>query len=379
MLNSLSDYPAAVSISGSVLNVGTSQATLEFEISGAADSSDVTVGAFLGIQRGSLLLIGAVISLSSHAKAVAKGTRSLIVVADLLGEVLRYEDGAAVFRRGLSTYPSAGDTARMLNVDELQLIFAVPRVDAVSVGRLHQDRSIKAEVNVKNLVSKHFAVLGTTGVGKSSGVALLLHRILNSQQDLRILLLDPHNEYGRCFGDAAQVLSPSNLKLPFWLFNFEEMVDVIFRGRPEVEDEVAILSEVIPLARAAYDPPRGLGDARSLRRTDARASGFTPDTPVPYRLADVLALIEERLGKLENRSSAGKYVKLMSRIENVRNDRRYSFMFDIANAGGDTMVDVVSTLFSLPPSCRTHDNHAACRLSDRGRRCGRVGCKQNGV
>ena len=49
-----------------------------------------------------------------------------------------------------------------------------------------------------------------------------------------MFLIDPHNEYGRCFGEKALVLNPRNLKLPFWLFNFEEIVDVLFGGRPGV-------------------------------------------------------------------------------------------------------------------------------------------------
>ena len=66
--------------------------------------------------------------------------------------------------------------------------------------------------------SKHFAVLGTTGVGKSSAVALILQEIMEARPNLRMFVLDPHNEYGRCFGERAQVLNPGNLKLPFWLF-----------------------------------------------------------------------------------------------------------------------------------------------------------------
>ena len=53
------------------------------------------------------------------------------------------------------------------------------------------------------------------------------------------------------------MLSPKNLKLPFWLFNFEEIVDVFFRGRPGVEEEVEILSEVIPIAKAIFQPTNG--------------------------------------------------------------------------------------------------------------------------
>ena len=102
------------------------------------------------------------------------------------------------------------------------------------------------------MLSKHFAVLGTTGVGKSSAVTLLLHQILAARPDLRVLLLDVHNEYSRCFGERAQVLNPSNIKLPFWLYNFDEIVDVFFGGRPGLDEEVDILSEVIPLAKSAY-------------------------------------------------------------------------------------------------------------------------------
>ena len=111
------------------------------------------------------------------------------------------------------------------------------------------------------MVRKHFAVFGTTGVGKSSGVALLLRQILEARPDLRVFLIDPHNEYGHCFDDRAQVLSPKNLKLPFWLFNFEEIVDVFFRGRPGVDEEVEILSELIPIAKAMFQPMHGRGGA----------------------------------------------------------------------------------------------------------------------
>ena len=115
-------------------------------------------------------------------------------------------------------------------------------------------------------------MLGTTGVGKSNGVAIILQKILDERPDLRIFLIDPHNEYGRCFGDKAQVLTPRNLRLPFWLFNFEETVDAFFGGRPGVDEEVEILSEVIPLAKAAYGQYKGNAQRpRSWPRRRTRA------------------------------------------------------------------------------------------------------------
>ena len=73
---------------------------------------------------------------------------------------------------------------------------------------------------------------------------------------------------------------------------------------------------------------------------------------MPYRLVDLISLIDERMGKLENRSSRIIYHKLISRIETVRNDPRYAFMFDNANVGGDTMAEVISHLFRLPANGR---------------------------
>src|SRR5258707_9431805 len=92
-------------------------------------------------------------------------------------------------------------------------------------------------------------------------------------------------------------------------------------------------------------------DKIGSKRASARI-GYTIDTPVPYRLVDVISLIDERMGKLENRSSRIIYHKLISRIDTVRNDPRYAFMFDNANVGGATMAEVISPLFRLPANGR---------------------------
>ena len=242
-----------------------------------------------------------------------------------------------------------GDGVNLITQRELRLIFDMSGPGTIDIGTLQQDHSIPAYINVDDMVRKHFAVFGTTGVGKSSGVALLVRQILDARPDLRVFLIDPHNEYGHCFDDRAQVLSPKNLKLPFWVFNFEEIVDVFFRGRPGVDEEVEILSELVPIAKSIFTPNNGPG-TRRIVRNDPKSSGVTVDTPVPYRLEDLIRLIDERMGKLENRSAWARYHRLITRIETARNDPRYSFMFDNANVGGDTMVETLSTLFRLPPN-----------------------------
>ncbi|RYE61169.1 MAG: DUF87 domain-containing protein, partial [Oxalobacteraceae bacterium] len=243
--------------------------------------------------------------------------------------------------------PAIGDAVRAVSSDELRSIFNASGKDAVSLGRLHQNGALDAYVNISDMLSKHFAVLGTTGVGKSSAVAVILNQIIHARKDMRIFLLDVHNEYGRCFGSSAQVLSPGNIRLPFWLFNFDEIVDVIFGGRPGFDEEVDLLSEAIPLAKAAYS--NFLNSAERLAgKLDTRGIRYTTDIPLPYRIVDLISLLDARMGKLENRSMRMAYHKLISRIEAACNDPRYAFMFENANVGGDTMEEVLSHLFRLP-------------------------------
>src|SRR5256885_5386401 len=267
---------------------------------------------------------------------------------DLLGEILGGD--RPKFQRGVTNYPTIGDNVDLITNQELRTVYAPTGSDQINVGTLQQDRSVIAYVDVEEMLSKHFAVLGSTGVGKSTGVSLLLNEILKSRPNLRIFLLDVHNEYGRCFGDRSLVLNPRNLKLPFWLFNFEEVAEVLFGGRTAGREELEILGEVIPMAKGVYTQHMN-ADRVGSKRASARI-GYTVDTPVPYRLVDVISLIDERMGKLENRSSRIIYHKLVSRIDTVRNDPRYTFMFDNANVGGDTMAEVIGHLFRLPANGR---------------------------
>lgn len=304
-----------------------------------------TVGRFVSIRTASSTIIAIITEVSSENRAE---TDEHIAVAsvDLLGEILP-GPLRPKFQRGVTNYPTIGDSVDLISSDDLRIVYEPSGSDQIDVGTLQQDPSVIAYVDIEEMLSKHFAVLGSTGVGKSTGVSLLLNEILKSRPALRIFLLDVHNEYGRSFGDKALVLNPRNLKLPFWLFNFEEIVDVLFAGRPGVPEELDILAEVIPVAKGLYVQYTST-DRLGLKRVDPKSIGYTADTPVPYRLVDLISLIDERMGKLENRSSRIIYHKLISRIETVRNDPRYAFMFDNANVGGDTMAEVISHLFRLP-------------------------------
>jgi len=341
--------PAGPETIGRVVAITGSEATVELTAR-APTGTSATVGKFMGLMTAKSLIVGLITEVGEQALAAggAGPTFRKIAQIDLIGEI-RMQAGAAHFDRGVSEYPNIGDGAMMLTDAELRLIYGGANADRVDIGSLQQNPNVHVHIDIDLLVSRHFAIVGTTGVGKSSGVAIILQKILDTRPNLRIFLVDPHNEYSRCFGDKAQVLTPRNMRLPFWLFNFEEIIDAFFGGRPGVEEEVEILSEVIPLAKGVYLQYRAGAERLASKKRDPRDCGFSADTPVPYRIEDLITLLDEQMGKLENRSSRMIYHKLISRIQTIRSHPRYAFMFENANIGGDTMAEIICQLFRLPP------------------------------
>jgi len=310
------------------------------------DDFRVTVGNFLALQTGQSSVVSVITEACGDS---GKGDGTLIARVDLLGEIKQGENGTSFFQRGVAEYPAVGDRVEALSSEALRIVYDPGGVNTITIGHLQHDNSIQAHIKVDEMLRKHFALFGGTGTGKSSGLVVILRAVLAAKPNQRVFLIDPHNEYARSFRDCAQVLNPKNLTLPFWLFNFEETVDVFFRGRPGLEEEVEILAQVIPLAKGMFASTRG-SEGQTLRKMEPSGTSFTVDTPVPYRLSDLVSLIDARMGKLENRSNTVKYSRLISRIETARKDVRYAFMFDNANVGGDTMVDVLSQLFRLLPN-----------------------------
>ena len=267
----------------------------------------------------------------------------------LVGELRNSDDGkSASFNRGVTVYPSLGDRVRVASTEQLQCAFCGDMSGSVRVGGIRQDSTIPAMVKVDDLLGKHFAILGTTGTGKSCTTALILRSILEQNPNAHIVLLDPHNEYATAFKEWAEVISPRNMQLPYWLLNFEELVEVLmgFGSTDHYKSEIEILQELVPLAKANYQTGRTNKDGQSLRR-GGEQSRFTVDTPVPYRMSDVLAMIDDRMGRLENKKDLHPYRQLRQRIEMISQDGRYAFMFGQLTVY-DGMAQILGRIFRVP-------------------------------
>jgi hypothetical protein len=332
---------------GRLIAIGGAQVTVQFvaDLSSSREGgADVTVGSFLGIKTESALVIGALCDISTEGTVCDQN--GAIGHIDLLGEIVLDAAGEPRFHRGIMVYPTLGAMVVPIGLDELEIIFDSANPRTIEVGHLLQNGSIGAYVDVDEMVRKHFAIIGSTGAGKSTSLALILRKLMETRGDMRILLLDAHNEYGNCFDDRAHIVGPGNLRLPFWLFNFDEIVQIIFGQQTRAEQEVSLLAELIPAAKGEYARSRATVRS-SYRQSEPDGGRYTIDTPVPYRMEHLIALAESRMGKLGNADIAVRYQRLIMRINSVRKNPRYSFIFEDANDGGDAMIDILCDLLRL--------------------------------
>lgn len=315
----------------------------------ASDGSEAmrglwTVGRMISINLGNIRTVGLVYRIETPVGTWSENEPNPINVhVELVGEVRDTEDGKPVFDRGITTYPHIGAISHRIRARDLAAVYDLAGRRTLTIGQLSQDTAIDARIAIDDTLNRHFAVVGTTGVGKSTAVSLLLRKAIEARPDLRVLILDPHNEFSSAFPDRSIRIDTTTLDLPFWLFRLEELVEVLFRGRDSVPEEVDLLRDLVPLAKQLY---RSSGQAGLMRRA-ADANALTADTPVPYRIADVLRIIDERMGMLETKNDRPFYRALRARIDAALNDPRYRFMFG-SRLIDDNIHETIGRIFRVP-------------------------------
>ena len=199
------------------------------------------IGSFVRIPVGYTDLYGLVSQVGAGAAPAKElenlpyGNRWLQV--QLVGEGKRDER----FQRGISQHPTIDDKVHIVTEKDLRAIYGPGEpTDFVSIGHLASAESIPAYVDINKLITRHSAVVGTTGCGKSTTVAGLLTSLSNSKNypSARIIVLDVHGEYSKALSDRANIFKigsdaqkgEKELQIPFWALNFEELTKFTFGG-----------------------------------------------------------------------------------------------------------------------------------------------------
>lgn len=243
------------------------------------------VGSFVRIPLGYTSLFGIVSQVGAGAAPKTDSDQQPLgsqwVRVQLVGE--RGRNGQ--FERGVSQHPTINDAVHIVTEHDLREIYGPgDPVDFVTVGRLASADSIPALVNIDKLVTRHSAVVGATGSGKSTTVAGLVAALADSARypSSRIVVLDIHGEYAKALQDQAAVLrinpdvekGEKPLAIPFWALSFEELIKLSL-GKLDDRQAAIVSDAVVALKRQAIanQPREGL-----------LADRLTADSPVPFSI-----------------------------------------------------------------------------------------------
>jgi uncharacterized protein len=229
---------------------------------------------------------GSVIDPTLQEQATPSGHRWLTLT--LFGEAL-----GDVFDRGVGQYPTVGDPVHLVTPGDLELIYAGNEgEDSLLVGRIASSAGLPARLQLSTLVSRHSAVVGSTGSGKSNLVAVVLGALSAEWlPSARTLIVDPHGEYASAVGDKAEVIHTGvevpedclELRVPFWALPFDELLDLTM-GQMQPNATEALRDKVASMKRSAAkhlaDPPP--------------PETITADSPVPFSIERFWFELEEQ-------------------------------------------------------------------------------------
>jgi len=272
----------------------------------------------------------------TELKADRSGAGSLEAKVQYIGVGVCNPTGELTeFNRGVSIYPHPGDQVSFASESDLELIYSPQDTPHVRIGNVYPTDHVPAPIFFDMLLGRHFAVVGSSGTGKSTSVALILNRIIEHAPNSHVIILDPHGEYPKSFGDKGMVWDVNNLTVPYWAMSLQEHCEAFISS---TGDARAIDTNILA---------KCLVQARLKNPHIANAGKITADSPVAYQLEDLLDALDEDVGKLEKAADAHHYIQLKLNIEQFFKDRRYHFIFNEAY-WDISLPELLSSLLRIP-------------------------------
>lgn len=230
---------------------------------------------------------------------------------------------SGLFERGTDVLPTVNSSAFAVPPATIDSIYRQYAEGNFSLGHLSLIPNQQANINLDAFLSRHGAILGQTGGGKSWTVASFLQKIAGFPQST-VVLFDLHGEYEAAFGEEAEVISGDNIELPYWLMNSEELLGLMVdRSESAAPNQIAKFKELLQAAKNSHPENESLGLDR-----------ITIDTPVYFDFEEILNEFRrldtqmvagqrgERQGPL-----FGQFTRLLMRVDSRLNDRRYDLIF----------------------------------------------------
>lgn len=210
------------------------------------------------------------------------------------------------FTRGSHSLPVPTEPAFITPPETLADIFTNQIRSPFTLGTLSIAPDIELKVDGDRFFSKHVAVVGSTGSGKSCAVAKILQTAVGIsdnanthkavQKNAHVVIFDIHSEYAAAFALHADqnftlnLLNVTNLQLPYWLMNSQELEEIF------IESNEANSHNQISQFRNAV--------VRNKKRHNPKVANVSFDTPIYFSIDQVVTYLEnmniEVIGKLSN-------------------------------------------------------------------------------
>ncbi|MGP9418860.1 ATP-binding protein [Pseudomonas reactans] len=285
-----------------------------------------------------------------------------IIEADLFGEGEWRKKGenefSLEFERGVATYPLPQQTIYLTPKSELRFIYGDAKGPVIQLGEHVGSGGAPCYAELNELLGKHTAILGSTGSGKSGTVAAVIHSILergeiakHSYWHPQIIILDPHNEYGKAFQKHQRLSTDEgSLKLPYWLLDLEESLS-LFIGKTEfaATSQSNIIKNALISVREKAAEKLGL-DKNQL----------TVDSPIPYILGSadgldhlglkdgvhyevgLIGAINAQRPENKDKKQHEDFSKVIRKIDSLLKDGRLKFMMESWDGEQDPLPAIVN-------------------------------------
>lgn len=297
------------------------------------------VGSYLRISDSDNVVLIAIIenfTIDVGTDTQENATRKYIIEAYPLGML---KDG--MFERGgdtLSIPPKKVEPAR---TEDIKRIFetSVKESDKFVFSTLSSDNLIPVPVDGNKFFNKHIAVIGSTGSGKSHTVAHIIQEAIRQKNgrydglnNSHIVIFDIHSEYKTAFPDA-NYLDISNLVLPYWLLNSDELQELFIDTEANDHNQRNVFKEAVVNGRKSHF--NGTDEEKDKIHFDSLLF-FDIDEVLQFARAKNEEIIDtgeiyasgakKGQPKLNQGTLNGKLTNFVSRLENKLNDRRLDFL-----------------------------------------------------
>jgi len=286
-------------------------------------------GSYLAVMDGDLRVLARVHRVfeaqPGSAATVSAAQQCLTLLP--LGEL----DPQGGFQRGLSRYPGFNAKVYPVRASEMASIFGKHQATQLTLGNLPALPEVAVHLDPTRLFSRHLAVLGQSGAGKTWGVTSLIQRTVALMPKSHIILLDLHGEY--CWRDQSGTLHSAfreetvryvdarDLEIPYWLLSFAELVDLfVDRSDPNISTQIAFLREAVQ-------------ELRQEENKELALDNISIDSPVYFSLRKLYLYFKEANSKMYDFGKRkgplfGQFDEFLIRLQSRMNDVRYQFLLD---------------------------------------------------